>query len=139
MERAARLIRNKNIVSGLLSDEEIARAVWPKAAGRIIAAHTSRIRLVRTTLVVEVEDATWQKQLFPLTRQILDQLHQLTGSEQIRDIEFRIGIPRRQVQRTESRDTVSAEAGPATLDEAERIQDPVLKKIYRRSRGKAAG
>ena len=139
MERAARLIRNKNIVSGLLSDEEIARAVWPKAAGKIVAAHTSRLKLVRTTLVVEVEDATWQKQLFPLSRQILNRLHQLTGNDQIRDIEFRIGIPRRQVQRTESRETVSAEAGPASLDEAERIQDPVLKKIYRRSRGKAAG
>ena len=138
MERAARLIRDKNVARDLFGDEEIARAVWPKAAGKTIAAHTSRLKLVRTTLVVEVEDATWQKQLFPLTRQILERLHRLMGSGQIRDIEFRIGIPRRHVQRTESREPASVESIPVSNDEAERIQDPVLRKVYRRSRSKAA-
>jgi predicted nucleic acid-binding Zn ribbon protein len=131
MERAARLIKNKKIIREILTDEDIARAVWPTAVGQAIAAHTSRLRLVRTTLVVEVEDAIWQKQLFALSRQILERLRKLTGNDKVQEVEFRIGIPRRQPQRAESRDVLN--------DEAERIQDPVLKKVYRLSRRKATG
>ena len=89
------------------------------------------MKLVRTTLVVEVEDAIWQKQLHLLSRQILDRLRKVTGSGTIEDLEFRIAIPRRQPQRAPIRETV------AVPDEAESIQDPVLKKLYRLSRKKA--
>ena len=58
--------------------------------GKAIAAHTSRLTLVRTTLVVEVEDAIWQKQLFTLRGQILDRLRRVTGSDVVQDLEFRI-------------------------------------------------
>jgi len=133
MERAVRLLKNKKLSREILSDDDLARAVWPVVAGKAIAAHTSRLRVVRTTLVVEVEDAIWQKQLYPLTKQILDRLRAVTASDSIQDIEFRIGIPRREPQRTDSPRTASG--GPA--DEAEGIQDPVLKKIYRLSRKKA--
>jgi hypothetical protein len=139
MERAARLFKNGKISREILTDDDIARAVWPAAVGKAIAAHTSRIKLVRTTLVVEVEDAIWQKQLYPLSRQILARLHMLTGSDQIENVEFRIAIPRRQPQRA---DTVGFNARPSLQspdDEAESIQDPVLKKVYRLSRRKAIG
>ncbi len=81
MERAARLIKDKKISREILSDEDIARAVWPAAVGKAIAAHTSRVKLVRKTLVVEVEDAIWQRQLHALTGQILRRLRKLTGSD----------------------------------------------------------
>lgn len=139
MERAARLIKKEKISGEILSDEDIARAVWPSAVGKGIAVHTSRIKLVRTTLVVEVEDAIWQKQLHALTAQILNRLRKLTGSTAIQDVEFRIEIPRRQPQRAESRERNLDEAIGIAGDEAERIQDPVLKKIYRLSRRKASG
>ena len=130
MERAARLIKNKKVSREILSDEDIARAVWPAAVGKSIAAHTSRLKLVRTTLVVEVEDATWQKQLFFLSAQIVARVRQLTGSDAVRDVEFRIGVPRREAQRAESN---------SSDDESNDIQDPVLKKVYRLSRRKATG
>lgn len=78
-----------------------------------------------------MEDAIWQKQLFLLSSQILDRLRKVVGSGAIEDLEFRIAIPRRQPQRAPARETV------AVFDEAESIQDPVLKKLYRLSRKKA--
>ncbi len=132
MERAAWLLKNKKISREMLSEEDIARAVWPEAVGQKIATHASRLKLVRKTLVVEVEDAIWQKQLYGLTAQILRRVQKLMGSNHVEDIEFRIAIPRRLPQRAESRE-------PELGDEAERIQDPVLKKVYRLSRRKANG
>lgn len=132
MERAVRLLKDKKISREMLSEEDIARSLWPQAVGKTVAAHSLRIKLVRTTLIVEVEDAIWQKQLFGLSRQILGRLHKLLGSNDIQDIEFRIGLPRRQPQRSDARE-------PNVSDEAEAISDPVLKKVYQGSRRKATG
>ena len=102
MERAARLIKNSKPSRQVLSEDDLARAVWPAVVGRSIAAHTSRIKLVRATLVVEVEDGIWQQQLYRLSSQILDRLRKLTGSDSIEALEFRIAIPRRQPQRVKT-------------------------------------
>jgi hypothetical protein len=130
MERAARLIAKSKNSSRILTDDEIARAAWPAAVGKAIAAHTSRIRLVRSTLVIDVEDPIWQRQLHSLTAQIVERLRKITGSDSVRDLEFRIAIPRRQPQRAETRNEA---------DEADAIGDPVLQKLYRRSRKRALG
>lgn len=106
------------------------------AVGKAIANHTLRVKLVRSTLIVEVEDAVWQKQLFCLSRQIVDQLRKVTGSDSIKDVEFRVGAPRREPQRAQSRAGAFPKA-EAVTDEADSIQDPVLKKLYRLSRKKA--
>ena len=137
MERAARLVKNNKFSSRIFSDDDIARAVWPSAAGKAISAHTSRVRMVRDVLVVEVEDAMWQRQLFPLTAQIIVRLHDVMGSDAIRDIEFRVAIPRRGAMKAESRQSAAVGQG-APIDEADSIQDPVLKKVYQLSRKKAA-
>jgi hypothetical protein len=140
MERAARVVNSSKITGKILTDDELARAVWPAAVGKIIAAHTSRLRVVRNTLVVEVADATWQKQLFGLSRQILDRVQRASGSQVISEIEFRVGIPRREPQRADgSRSPLASVSNQATnpVDEAEEIRDAVLKKVYRLSRKKA--
>lgn len=137
MERAARLIQKNKYSRQILTDGELANAVWPVAVGKAIAAHTSNLRLVRTTLVVEVEDAIWQKQLHALSFQIVERLRKITGSDAIQDVEFRIAIPRRQPQRAESPRS-DAEQRDDPEQEADAIQDPVLKKIYRMSRKKAS-
>ena len=136
MERAARLIKKNKYSKQILSDDDMARAIWPTAVGKAIASHTLRVRLVRSTLVVEVEDAVWQRQLFPLTAQIVARLHKVTGNDAIQDIEFRIGVARREPGRATSRRGAAASA-PLLFDEADSIQDPVLKKVYRLSRMKA--
>ena len=136
MERAARLIQHNKLSKKVFSEEDLTRAVWPAAVGRAIAGHTCRLTLVRTTLVVEVEDAIWQKQLFTLRSQILDRLRRLTGSDMVQDLEFRIAVKRRQPQRAETRQSPAAQSN-MPYDEADSIQDAVLKKVYRLSRKKA--
>jgi hypothetical protein len=145
MERAAKLIKKSKFSQKVFSDEDLARAVWPTAVGKAIAKHTLRVKLVRNTLVVEVEDAIWQKQLYCLSLQIVDRLRKVTGNTSIDNVEFRVGVARREPQRALSREGRSHEgtlreglplAGIAP-DEADGIQDPVLKKLYRLSRKKA--
>lgn len=132
MERAARLIKTNKLSGQVFSDEDLVRAIWPQAVGRAIAAHTGGLRLVRRTLVVEVEDAIWQKQLHVLSDQIVGRLHKIAGAKTVDGIEFRIGTPKRQPQRAESPRPKMA------CDEAEAIQDPVLQKVFRLSRKKAS-
>jgi hypothetical protein len=136
MERVARVLNSSKIKTVLITDEEVVRAVWPAAVGKVIAGYTSRIRMVRGKVIVEVADAIWQKQLFTLSRQIMGRLQQATGNKSVTDIEFRVGVPRREPQRADgSRNPLFAAVDGN--DEAETIQDPVLKKVYQLSRRKA--
>ena len=131
MERASTLIRGMKLPGGTLSGEELACAVWPQAVGKTIAGHTRAARLVRTRLVVEVEDITWQRQLNALSRHMVNNLSQILGEGAVDDIEFRIVPRRREPQR-------ATEAAPALFaDESAAIADPVMRSIYRAARKKA--
>jgi len=131
MERASKLIRGLKLPGGTLSGEELACAVWPQAVGKTIADHTRAARLVRTRLVVEVEDITWQRQLNALSRHMVWNLEKILGQGMVDDLEFRVVPRRRQPQR-------AAEAVPALFaDDATAIADPVMRSIYRAARNKA--
>jgi hypothetical protein len=130
MERASKLIRSLRLPRDTFSPEEIACAAWPAAVGKKIATHTRAARLVRTRLVVEVEDHVWQRQLFALTSHIVRNLEKGLGPGLVDDLEFRIVPRRREPQR-------ASEPVPPLFDEAESIADPVLRDIYRASRAKA--
>ncbi|MBV9082474.1 MAG: DUF721 domain-containing protein [Acidobacteriaceae bacterium] len=134
MERAARLIRNAKYRHDLIADDDIVRGIWPAVVGKPIARHTGRLRVVRATLVVEVEDAIWQRQLHALGHQIVERLQKLMGSAQIQDVEFRVGVPGRPPQRAQSSQSRAVLTDFQAGDEADMIQDPVLKKVYRLSR-----
>jgi hypothetical protein len=131
MERASKLIRGLGLPGGTLSGEELACAAWPNAVGKRVATHTRAARLVRTKLIVEVEDHIWQRQLFGLSNQILTNLAKSVGPGLIEDLEFKI-VPRR-------REPARAQASVQTplLDEADGIADPVMRDIYRAARKKA--
>ncbi len=107
----------------------MACAAWPAAVGKKIAVHTRAIALVRNRLVVEVEDAVWQRQLFSLRRQIIARMEQALGRPIVAELEFRIGVPKRMPQR--------AETGSRLLDEADAITDPILRNLYIASRKRA--
>lgn len=133
MERASKLIRGLRLPDAAISAEELACTAWPEAVGKKIAAHTRAARLVRTRLVVEVEDAVWQRQLFALTPYVLRNLEKSLGPGLVDDLEFRIVPRRREPQRAQQSVPALFEA-----DEADGIADPVLRGIYRASRKKAA-
>jgi hypothetical protein len=130
MERAGSLIRKLKLSGEMITPQELACAAWPDAVGKRIAAHTRPAKLVRTRLVVEVEDGTWQRNLFSLSRHILSNLQKSLGPGLVDDLEFRI-LPRR-------RDPAVARASmPGLFDDADAIADPVLRDLYKLSRKKA--
>ncbi len=130
MERASKLIQRLRLSSHVIGAEELAIAAWPDAVGKKLAAHTRAARMVRSRLVVEVEDATWQRQLFTLSYQILRNLEKSLGPGLVEDVEFRVVPRRREPQRAQ-------QATPALFDDADRIADPVMRGIYKASRKKA--
>ena len=80
MEPASKLIRGLRLPGETLSAEELVCAAWPNAVGKKIALHTRAAKLVRTRLVVEVEDKVWQRQLFAISRHILGNLERALGA-----------------------------------------------------------
>ena len=130
MERASKLIQGLRLPGNTVNAEELARAAWGQAVGKKIAGHTRATRMVRTRLIVEVEDKIWQRQLFALTYQILGNLEKSLGRGVVEDLEFRIVPRRREPQRAD-------EPARVQMDEAESIADPVLRGIYRASRKRA--
>jgi hypothetical protein len=131
MERASKLIRGLRLSGEVITPEQLACAAWPEAVGKKIASHTRAAKLVRTRLVVEVEDHTWQKQLFGLSRDILKNFDRALGRGLVDDLEFRI-VPRRREPE------LARAAMPALFaDDADAIADPVMREIYKQSRKKA--
>jgi predicted nucleic acid-binding Zn ribbon protein len=133
MERAGKALAKLRL-SDAISPDQLAFAAWPAAVGKRIAVHACPKALVRGTLVIETEDAVWQKQLFHLRFDILAKLVEVLGSGVITDLEFRIAkaTPRRPPQ--------SAQSHSETVvpDEAESIEDPGMRIVYKQARRRAA-
>ncbi|HEY7336294.1 MAG TPA: DUF721 domain-containing protein [Bryobacteraceae bacterium] len=111
-----------------LADAETrVRAAWPVAAGKIIATHTQARSLVRGTLIVDVEDRVWQRQLCALRHFLLSNLAKELDEALVTEIDFRPMPRRREPQR----------ASTARRDEAG-IEDPVLGLLYEKSRRSAS-
>jgi predicted nucleic acid-binding Zn ribbon protein len=125
MERAGRLIAKLKGPAPLTA-AELALAAWPAVIGRRLARHAKAVSLHHGRLLVEVDDALWQKQLEALRGAIFQNYAQTLGAAAVREIDFRVGIPRRPPARA-----------LAPGDEAAGIADPVLRRIYLSSRRKA--
>jgi predicted nucleic acid-binding Zn ribbon protein len=120
MERAGRLIGKLKLK---VDDPELrACAAWKVAAGEKVARHTRATRLVRGSLVVEVEDQIWQKQLSTLSRTLVRNMEKALGEPLVTDIDFRPMPRRREPQRAER------------AIGRENVQDPVLDILYRQAR-----
>src|ERR1700681_4522809 len=124
MERAGSLIGKLKLSPEMADPETRARAAWAMAAGKKIARHTLASALVRGTLVVEVEDIVWQKQLNTLRHFLLRNLKETLGEALVRDIDFRPMPVRRKPQRAESARRVDSNG----------IEDPVMAMLYRESK-----
>jgi Dna[CI] antecedent DciA-like protein len=134
MERAGKALAKLKL-SDAISPDQLAFAAWPAAVGKRIAVHACPMALVRGCLVVEAEDAIWQKQLFHLRFDILAKLTGVLGGGIVTDLEFRIArsAARRPPQSAKSH----GERLP--LDDADRIEDPVMRILYKQARTRALG
>lgn len=117
--------------SDVISTTRIAVGCWRKVVGKRLADKTRAQKLVRNTLVVEVEDEMWQKQLWSLRYYILRNVEKAIGPNIVKELEFRVMPPRRDPQR---------ETGNAMplfnthADDADSIADPDLRRIYKAAR-----
>lgn len=135
MERIGRLAGKLKVNTGSVSPEDIARAAWPVAVGKTVAARTNAAKLVRGTLIIQVEDAVWQRQLNRMRHQIIHRVHEVSGSAAVEDLAFEPMTPKRGPDRA-----VTARAESATmlsLDDADKIHDATLRRVYKISRKKA--
>ena len=123
MQRAGKLIGKLKLSRDSGDAEARAIAAWRVAAGKKIAEHTRATAIVRTSLIVEVEDVVWQRQLNTLRHFLLRNLAEILGEPLITEIDFRPMPRRRQPQRAQA-----ARVG--------QIEDPVLDLLYRQSRNR---
>lgn len=128
MERASRLFGKIKFPGESVSSEELVCAAWSAAVGKRIALHARAERLVRTKLIVGVDDQVWQRQLFTMSRIILSKLADSVGEGVVDEVEFRIAPQRRGPQRAERSSLPHAD------DEADRIEDPGMRRLYITSR-----
>jgi hypothetical protein len=91
--------------------EAAAFIAWRRVAGDGLRTQAVPFRLYRKTLIVAVMDVTWQKQLEPMSGQLLFRLNSLLGQAVVTYIEFRID-PK----------TVRAERDRAMVRETNRIE-----------------
>jgi hypothetical protein len=129
MDQASRIIARWTGVSDVISPERIACGAWKKAVGKRIAERTRAVKLVRSTLVVEVEDDVWRKNLWGFRYQILRNLEKAIGPAIVTDVELRVMPPRREPQRDTGKSLVLT-----PVDDADTIGDPGLRRIYKAAR-----
>ena len=116
-----------------VSHQELACSAWTAAVGRRLNKHAWPKALVRDKLIIEVEDAIWQQQLYHLRFQIMPKLIAILGEGVVRDLEFRIATPRRPPQSAQT--LTESNAVP---DEADTIADSVFRMVYKQARKKAS-
>jgi predicted nucleic acid-binding Zn ribbon protein len=126
MQRTGRLLGKLKLTADVTDSETRARAAWKVAAGNKLALRTRATALVRGTLIVEVEDIVWQRQLNTLRRFLLNNLANALGEDLVQEIDFRPMPSRRPVQQA------------ASANGAEGIADPVLSLLYQRSKKKGS-
>ena len=131
MDQASRIIARWNSAAGVIGHERIACGAWKRAVGKRIAVHTRALKLVRTSLVIEVEDEIWRDNLWGLRYQVLNNLEKALGPGIVTDIELRV-MPLRRPPQREDRPALMPQS--AESDEADKIEDPGLRRIYKMSR-----
>ena len=126
--RAAKVLSTMKLAKAGLSPDRFAVSSWAQAVGKTIARHTRAMGIFEGTLVVEVEDAVWERNLRQLQPQIMAKLTAAVGPAKVKEIRFKLAIPKRSPQREEA---------VASADEADSIADPTLRRIYIQSRKRA--
>jgi len=134
MDQASRILARSLLGdSDIVSRESVACRAWKRAVGPKLAKRTKAMKLVRETLVVEVEDEIWRNNLWGFRKQILSNLEKAVGPGLVRDVEFRVMPPRREAERA-----AFALGHPQAEDDASEIADPGLRRNYRRARDREA-
>lgn len=129
MDPTAKLLNDLGPLRRLESVDQKLRRCWKSAVGETIANHSRVIQLRGSTLHIGVDDSVWKSQLEQLHSQVLEQIRRASGTASIDRVAFRVVPPRIRPQ--------VAQSPLLAADEADRIEDPLLRRIYKDSRRKA--
>jgi len=115
--------------------EIAAKIAWRRVSGEGLRDHAIPTRLQEKTLLVSVADAVWQKQLQPMSAELIFRLNKLLQRNVVERIEFRID-PRALSglnMKRRSRSRVSGALPPAIVSSAAGITDPELRERFMRA------
>ena len=70
--------------------EAAALIAWKRVAGEGLANHATPLSLRSETLIVEVADDVWKKQLERMSRELTSRINKLLRREVVKAIEFRV-------------------------------------------------
>ena len=115
-------------------DEIAAKIAWRRVSGEGLRDHAVPARLLEKTLSVSVADAAWQKQLQPMSAELIFRINKLLRRKVVEKIEFRINphaLERSKEKRSAPR---VREPLPATVvSSAAEIQDAELRERFMRA------
>lgn len=135
MERASKILGSSRLGRKVCSQEQLSHAVWRAAVGKRLAAHTHPSWLMGKTLTVEVADDVWAAQLEPLLAQIVRKMTAVAGWAMVESVKLAV-VPHRRGMAVETKGSARhlwLRSGEAP----EHVEDPVLARIYERSRRRA--
>ncbi len=119
-----------------LAKLEVIRARWPRAAGEYVAAHVAPVRLVRKTLRLAVDDASWASEMTYLAPAILERLKALLPGKWVEDLKVVLTEPMPPIEPPEP----GVEMAPEDQDMRDRakraaaeLSDPDLASAVRRA------
>jgi len=115
--------------------EVAAKVAWRRVSGEGLRDHAVPSRLQEKTLTVAVADAVWQKQLQPMSAELIFRINKLLRKKVVERIEFRIdarALSRLTVQR-HSTPRVSEPLPTAIVSSAAGIADPELRERFMRA------
>jgi hypothetical protein len=114
--------------------EMAAKIAWRRIAGEGLRDHAVPSRLQEKTLTVAVADAVWQKQLQPMSAELIFRINKLLRQKVVEKIEFRID-PRALGRGTAKRPSPRVrEPLPTTIvSSAAGIADPELRERFMRA------
>jgi len=113
--------------------EAAALAAWKYSIGAGLRSHAIATRLDGSTLIVEVRDPIWQKQLQTMKEQLLFRVNSVLGQTLVTAIELRVN-PRAvivtQPEKTESSEIADNEVPLELWSAASAIQDKQLRQKF---------
>jgi len=140
MKSAAELLPSiyRKMAREAADEQTLLIALWPVVVGEKVAGRTRPVRLFGQTFIVEAATQVWRKQLAQMRSEIIARLNAASGRPIVKDLEFRVEVStaRRPPGRAPS---AASSAGAETGDEADRIRDPHLRRLYRLSRQREKG
>lgn len=119
-------------------NEDVRRAVvfasWRRVAGNSVTAHAKAVDLDKKTLVVAVENRTWQRQMVSLAPQFVMKAAFVIGKGEVDFIDFRIMpeafVDERRDRTPHGEDAVENIRSSELMNAAGRITDPELRKNF---------